>query len=356
MSCSESGPGRARLVLGIETSCDETAAAVSSGGRLLSSVVSSQVPLHARYGGVVPELASRAHAERMAGVIAEALSRAGVGRTEIGGVAVTSRPGLIGALLVGVAAAKAVALSLRVPIVGVNHLDAHVYSVYMSNPGLEPPLVCLLASGGHTCIYRSDGPLDSRLLASTTDDAAGEAFDKVAKLLGLPYPGGPAIEKAALEGNPDAVKFAKARVKGRPLDFSFSGIKTAVLYHLRGMGPGQPDPRTRADIAASFQKTVISMLVGNTVSAAANEGVRTVAAAGGVALNAALRSALQARCCKSGLKAVWPEDGLCGDNAAMVAALGSLLIGRGEDHGLAFDAEARVIRTRGGRAAGAGPT
>ncbi len=246
-------------VLGIETSCDETAAAVHGSGRILSSVVFSQIALHAKYGGVVPELASRAHEEKIAPVIEESLSRAGLMPRDLGGVAVTSRPGLIGALLVGVSAAKAAALSLGIPIVGVNHLDAHIFSIYMSNPGLATPAVFLLASGGHTCIYKSSGPLMNELLATTTDDAAGEAFDKAAKLLGLPYPGGPSIEKAALCGNPKAVHFSKARIKGRPLDFSFSGIKTAVLYHLRAAGADvlagkPPDGKTVADTAASFQR------------------------------------------------------------------------------------------------------
>jgi N6-L-threonylcarbamoyladenine synthase len=335
------------LVLGIETSCDETAAAVCRDGRVASSVVASQVALHARYGGVVPELASRAHEEKMAEVLDEALSRAGADYRDLGGVAVTAKPGLIGALLVGLSAAKAVALALRIPLVGINHLHAHVHSVRMSVADLTEPMVCLLASGGHTCLYRSDGPGEERLLGSTTDDAAGEAFDKVAKLLGLGYPGGPAVEEAAARGDADAVPFPVARLKGRPLDFSFSGLKTAVLYHLRdrGFGPGVAPPEAeRADIAASFQKALVRALVEKTMRAARDEGLGTVAVAGGVALNRQLRKELERACGKSSLRAVWPSDELCGDNAAMVAGLGALLLARGEDHGLALEAEARVIR------------
>jgi len=333
------------IVLGIETSCDETAAAVWRG-KVLSNVVASQIPIHARYGGVVPELASRAHEAEILPVIEAALQKAGVTPDQLKGVAVTNQPGLIGSLLVGISAAKAVALARDLPLVGVDHLFAHIHSVTMSRTDFKTPFVCLLASGGHTCLYRTEGPGKNRLLGSTVDDAAGEAFDKVAKLLGLSYPGGPAIERAALEGNAKAVDFPVAEVKGRPLDFSFSGLKTAVLYHLRDLGidsgSGQvPAPGVVADVAASFQRAAVRALVKKTLRAADGEKVGRVAVAGGVALNHTLRKALKTACEKAGLEVAWPADDLCGDNGAMIASLGAVLLAAGENHGLGLDAQPR---------------
>jgi tRNA N6-adenosine threonylcarbamoyltransferase len=305
------------LVLGIETSCDETAAALVMGGSdVVSSVVSSQVELHAEYGGVVPEIASRAHLEVLNPVIARAIVEAGVDDARIDAVACTIGPGLVGALLVGVSAAKSLALAWDVPFVGVNHLEAHLYSASLEDPTLEFPLVALLVSGGHTMLIEMRGHGDYRLLGETIDDAAGEAFDKVARYLGLGYPGGPAIDQAAVAGDPDAVRFPRAMMN-EGYDFSFSGLKTAVVNFVRK----HPDVSS-ADVAASFQRAVVDVLVGKARRAAAEIDATGIVLGGGVAANSLLRKELMAACQAAGIQGFLPSREMCTDNAAMIAAAG----------------------------------
>jgi N6-L-threonylcarbamoyladenine synthase len=298
------------VVLGVETSCDETAAAlVTDDGRILSNVVSSQAELHARYGGVVPEVASRRHLELVAPVVEEALAQSGLTLDEIDSVAVTRGPGLIGALLVGISAAKAIAWSRRLPLVAVDHLHGHVASLYLAPQDLEPPFLCLLASGGHTLLLDVRERAGFTVLGTTLDDAAGEAFDKGARLLGLGYPGGPALDRLAGAGDPGAFRFPVASVPG--LDFSFSGLKTALLYAVRDLAPGELE-RRRADLAASYQRAIVRALVGRTTAAAEEMGLAQVAVVGGVAANSELRAALPDA-------ALAPLE-LCTDNAAMIAS------------------------------------
>jgi N6-L-threonylcarbamoyladenine synthase len=303
------GPGSA-LILGVETSCDETAAAlVTDDGEIRSSVVSSQAELHACYGGVVPEVASRRHLELVTPVIREALAEADATLDDVDRIAVTQGPGLIGALLVGLAAAKAVAWSRRLPLVPVDHLDGHVASLYLQPEPLEPPFLCLLASGGHTMLLDIRSHTDQKLLGTTLDDAAGEAFDKGARLLGLGYPGGREIDRLAREGDPKAYDFPVARVPG--LDFSFSGLKTALLYAVRDTPEEELDAR-RADLAASYQHAIVRALVERTREAAEATGRHRVAIVGGVAANSELREALP--------DATAAPLALCTDNAAMIAS------------------------------------
>ncbi|TML65272.1 MAG: tRNA (adenosine(37)-N6)-threonylcarbamoyltransferase complex transferase subunit TsaD [Actinobacteria bacterium] len=302
-------------ILGIETSCDETAAAVvANGAAVLSSVVSSQVDLHARFGGVVPEIASRAHVELLTPVVAEALVEAGLDGAGIDAVAATVGPGLVGALLVGVSAAKAFALVWDVPFVGVNHLEAHLYAAFLEEPSLAPPLIVLLVSGGHTLLVAMEDHGRYRVLGSTVDDAAGEAFDKVARFLGLGYPGGPAIDRVALEGDPRAIAFPRAMLD-QGHDFSFSGLKTAVINHVRA----NPDVRVE-DVAASFQEAVVDVLVTKARRAAAEADVKAVCLAGGVAANSVLRERFLDACMEDGRQGFVPSRSMCTDNAAMVAA------------------------------------
>lgn len=308
------------IVLGIETSCDDTGAAVVDGGRLLSNVVSTQM-VHRNFGGVVPELASRAHVRLILPVIRQALAEAGIAKESIDGIAATCGPGLAGSLLVGLSAAKAMALSLGLPFVGVNHLEGHLYANFLAHPGLEPPLVTLIVSGGHTQLVLVRPGFRYEVLGRTRDDAAGEAFDKVAKLLGLGFPGGPAIEAAAETGDPAAVRFPRAFLGTDSLDFSFSGVKTAVLNHVRTIG-GDETARTLPDIAAGFQRAVVDVLVRKTLSAAERAGVRSVCLAGGVALNRSLRQRLAEQAARPGLTVHFPPPQLCSDNAAMIAAAG----------------------------------
>lgn len=304
-------------VLGIETSCDETAAAVVvDGHHVLSSVVSSQVDLHARFGGVVPEIASRAHVELLTPVIARALVESGIDDDHVDAVAATVGPGLIGALLVGVSAAKTLALVWDVPFVAVNHLEAHLYAALLEDPDLDLPVVVLLVSGGHTLLVLMEGHGQYRVLGSTIDDAAGEAFDKVARYLGLGYPGGPAIDAIAMEGDPTAIAFPRA-MKAEGYDFSFSGLKTSVVNHVRR----HPDVST-ADVAASFQEAVVDVLVTKARRAAHDHGARGLCLAGGVAANSQLRERLLDVCVADGLRAFLPSRSMCTDNAAMVAAAG----------------------------------
>lgn len=305
-----------RLFLGIETSCDETAAAVVEGGRsVLSSVVSSQVDLHARYGGVVPEVASRAHVERLVPVVAQALVEAGVANDDIDAVAATYGPGLVGALLVGVSAAKALSLVWGVPFVAVNHLEAHLHAAFLEESDLELPVVVLLVSGGHTMLVIMEDHLRYRVLGSTLDDAAGEAFDKVARFMGLGYPGGPAIDRLAADGDRQAIRFPRAMITDG-WDFSFSGLKTAVVNHLR-RHPGS-DP---GDVAASFQEAVADVLVTKGRRAMREFGAKGLCLAGGVAANSRLRGLTLEACHADGVRAYLPSPAMCTDNAAMVAAV-----------------------------------
>ncbi len=312
----------ASVVLGIETSCDETAAAVVVDGRkVLSSVVSSQIDLHARFGGVVPEIASRAHVELITPVIAEAMLSAGVEAKDLDAVAATVGPGLVGALLVGVSTAKALALVWDVPFVAVNHLEAHLHAAFLDEPDLELPAVVLMVSGGHTMLVHWEDHGRYHILGETLDDAAGEAFDKVARYLGLGYPGGPAIDSLAMEGNPTAIDFPRPMLD-QGYDFSFSGLKTSVVNYVRK----NPDVAT-ADVAASFQAAVVDVLVTKARRAADEVGARSLGLGGGVAANSLLRERLLSVCVDDNLHAYVPSRSMCTDNAAMVAAAGWYRLG-----------------------------
>lgn len=305
------------MILGIETSCDETSAAVVHDGReVLSNIISSQADLHALYGGVVPEIASRRHVEVMNPALEQALATARVSWADIDAVAVTHRPGLVGALLVGVAAAKSIALCRHIPLVGVHHLEGHIYANFLAHHDLEMPLLCLVVSGGHTDFVLAHEYGRYEMLGRTRDDAAGEAFDKVARLLKLPYPGGPNVQKLAEGGNPKAYRLPRADLDGS-LDTSFSGLKTSVLRLLQQ----EPDANL-ADVAASFQAAVVDVLVDKAMRAADRTGLRTVAIGGGVAANGPLRAALLAAGEERGVRVVWPPPVLCTDNAAMIATAG----------------------------------
>jgi len=305
------------VVLGIETSCDETAAAVVMGGNdVLSSVVATQIDLHARYGGVVPEIASRAHVEAMNVVIRQAVSQSGVPIERIDAVAATVGPGLIGALLVGVAAAKSVALVLDKPFIGVNHLEAHLYAALLDDPHVEFPMLVVLVSGGNTLFVEMRGHGDFSVIGQTIDDAAGEAFDKVARFLDLGHPGGPAIDRIALTGNANAIDFPRAMLHDG-LDVSFSGLKTSVINYVRK----NPTVST-ADVAASFQYAVVDVLAAKARKAAQQIGAKTVALGGGVAANSLLRSTMTTVCAEAGWRLVLPSMGMCTDNAAMIASAG----------------------------------
>ncbi len=318
------------VILGIETSCDETAAAVVVNGReVCSSVVASQVKLHEKYGGVVPEIASRAHIEKIYPVITEAMDQAGVDRDDIDAVAIANQPGLTIALVVGVTAAKTLSFMWDKPLIAINHLHAHLQSALLSEEHLELPAAALIVSGGHTSLYDCESPLELTLLGSTIDDAAGEAFDKVATILNLPYPGGPSIEKTGRNGNPKAIAFPRSMLGRHSLDFSFSGLKTAVLYHCRGQDMKganrieQMSEQEIADIAASFQAAVIDVLVKKTKRAAERIGAKTVLMGGGVAANGTLRAAMEKMCLKSrpARKLLVAPKQYCTDNAVMVASL-----------------------------------
>lgn len=310
------------VILAIETSCDDTCAAVveSDGRRALSNVVHTQTE-HERYGGVVPEVASRAHLERIDGVVEAALQEAGVSLDDVSSVAVTTKPGLIGALLVGVAAAKGLAYSRRLPLIPVDHLEGHVAAAYLTDPELEPPFVALIASGGHTALYSVAADRSMRLLGETLDDAAGEALDKGARMLGLGFPGGPAISKVVYEagGDPARYEFPVALKEKTNLDFSFSGLKTSLLYRIRDL----PDGRLHDEVphlAASYEAAVVEALVRKLLGAAELQDASTLVVAGGVAANALLRNRLEAECEERGIKLVVPPSKLCTDNAAMIGA------------------------------------
>jgi len=308
------------LTLGIETSCDETAAAVLSGGReILSNVISTQIPIHQKFGGVVPEIASRKHIVNIMPVIDEAIKKAGVELSEINQVAVTYGPGLVGALLVGVSAAKTLAFALKIPLIAVNHLEGHIFANFLSAPELEPPFLALVVSGGHSSLINMKGYNDFEHIGQTRDDAAGEAFDKIARVMQLPYPGGPEIDKLAKVGNAYAINFPHPKVSD--YDFSFSGLKSAVLNYLN-TAQMKGEVVNKADVAASFQRTVIDSLIEKTVTAAENFKLKKIVLAGGVAANSALESKLRGVCESHGLKFFYPTKILCTDNAAMIACRG----------------------------------
>ncbi|HIQ99840.1 MAG TPA: tRNA (adenosine(37)-N6)-threonylcarbamoyltransferase complex transferase subunit TsaD [Candidatus Scybalocola faecavium] len=308
------------LILAIESSCDETAAAVVKNGReVLSNVISSQIELHKLYGGVVPEIASRKHIEKINQVIEEALSTANVTLDDLDAVGVTYGPGLVGALLVGVAEAKAISYAKKLPLVGVHHIEGHISANYIENKDLEPPFLCMVVSGGHTHLVMVEDYGTYKILGRTRDDAAGEAFDKVARAIGLGYPGGPKIDKLSKEGNPKAISFPKAHVEGAPLDFSFSGLKSSVLNYINSCKM-KGETIVPADIAASFQEAVVSVIVEKTIMAAREYGIDKVCLAGGVASNSALRSRMKESCQKQNLKFYYPSPILCTDNAAMIGA------------------------------------
>ena len=309
-------------ILGIESSCDETAAAVVKNGReVLSNVINTQIDIHKKYGGVVPEIASRKHIENIDAVIDEALLQAGKTLDDIDAIAVTNGPGLVGALLVGVSEAKAIAYAKNLPLVPVHHIRGHITANFLAHPDLEPPFVCLVASGGHSHIVNVKSYTDFEVLGRTRDDAAGEAFDKIARVLGLGYPGGPLVDKLSKEGNPKAIDFPRVKMDKDSLDFSFSGVKTAVINYIHKFEQNGEEIN-RADVAASFQDAVTDALCEHTIEGAKRVGAKTVAIAGGVAANSELREKMTKECEKFGINVVYPPPVLCTDNAAMIAASG----------------------------------
>lgn len=321
------------LILGIESSCDETAAAVVQNGRkVLSNVISSQIELHKLYGGVVPEIASRKHMEKINQVIEEALLEAEVTLDDIDAVAVTYGPGLVGALLVGVAEAKAICFAKKKPLVGVHHIEGHVSANYIEHLDLEPPFLSLIVSGGHTHLVQVKDYGEYEIIGRTRDDAVGEAFDKVARAIGLGYPGGPKIDKLAKEGNSSAISFPKAKIEDAPLDFSFSGVKSAVLNHINGCKM-KGEEIIPADIAASFQKAVVDVLVERTLQAAKKCNSKKIVLAGGVASNSALRTSMKKMCNEQGLSLYYPSPVFCTDNAAMIGVAGYYEYIKGTRHG-----------------------
>ena len=326
------------LILAIESSCDETAAAVVKNGREgLSNVINTQIAIHTEYGGVVPEIASRKHIENINPVIKKALTDAGVTLDDIDAIGVTYGPGLVGALLVGVAEAKAIAFAKNKPLVGVHHIEGHISANYVENKELEPPFVALVVSGGHTHLVKVNDYGEYEIIGRTRDDAAGEAFDKVARAIGLGYPGGPKIDKLAKEGNPEAIEFPRAHVDDAPYDFSFSGIKSAVLNYINSANM-QGKEINRADVAASFQKAVVDALVSRAVKLAKECGMDKLAIAGGVASNSALRAAVQEECAKNNIRFYSPSPVLCTDNAAMIGAAAYYEYIKGVRHGYDLNA------------------
>ncbi len=331
------------IVLGIETSCDETSAAVVDEGVVKSNIISSQL-VHAKYGGVVPELASRAHQRLIIEVVQEALTNAGVTKGQLQGIAATQGPGLVGALLVGLNFGKALAYGLQVPFIGVNHMEGHLYSNMLSKNQPSYPFVSLIVSGGHSMLVLVTAPFELRLLGQTRDDAAGEAFDKVAKMLGLGYPGGPIIDKLAKQGNPKAIKFPRTYLEEGSYDFSFSGIKTAVLYYLRNnaLSQGGIPGQQLADICASFQASVVEVLVDKTIAAAKEFQVHDVTIAGGVSANSHLRFMMDEACKLQGLKMFNPPMQYCMDNGAMIAYVGWMKLQKGITSSLELSAVANL--------------
>ncbi len=338
--------GQDTLVLGIESSCDETAVAVvRNGNEILSNEIFSQASMHAEHGGVVPELAGRSHLERILPLVQRAFQRAGIEGKELSGIAVTNRPGLIGCLLVGLSVAKTLALSYGVPLIGVDHIQAHIHASFLADPELQPPLVVLVASGGHTSLFHVEEKGKGVLLGKTRDDAAGEALDKAAAMLGLGYPGGPAIEKAAKGGDSRALALPRGTLDKKTLDMSFSGLKTSLLYHLRGPGIQRPFPELKEqeqrDLAASFQEAVMDTLSKKLERAAFIYPNAALSIGGGVAANARLREKIAQSRILRGRKLAFPPPALCGDNGAMIAGLGSLLLNQGLASGLDLEARAR---------------
>lgn len=336
------------LVLGIETSCDETSAAVLADGVVKSNIITSQL-VHARYGGVVPELASRAHQRMIIEVVESALQSAGVAKEDLDGIAATQGPGLVGAILVGLNFAKAMAFGLEVPFVGVNHMEGHLYSNFLVEPKPSYPFLSLIVSGGHTMLVVVDAPFRHTLLGETRDDAAGEAFDKVAKMLGLGYPGGPLVDRKAKEGNASAIPFPRSYLEEGSYDFSFSGIKTAVLYYLRGQGllddhhlHGSLDNKHLADICASFQAAVVDVLVAKTFAAADERGITDITIAGGVSANSLLRSRMREEVEKRGCRVFSPPIEYCMDNGAMIALVGWMKLREGVTSSLELSAVANL--------------
>ena len=326
------------LILAIESSCDETAAAVVRNGReVLSNIISSQIALHTVYGGVVPEIASRRHIEKINQVIEEALEKAGTTLEAVTAIAVTYGPGLVGALLVGVSAAKAISFATGKPLIGVHHIEGHISANFIENKNLEPPFVCLVVSGGHTHLVVVRGYGAYEILGCTRDDAAGEAFDKVARAIGLGYPGGPKIDRLSREGNPEAIQFPRAKVDGSGYDFSFSGLKSAVLNYLNSCEMKGVEVN-RADVAASFQKAVIDVLVDHSVNAVIEYGFDRFAIAGGVASNSSLRAAFEAECAARGIAFYHPSPIFCTDNAAMIGVAGYYEYQRGTRSGYDLNA------------------
>jgi N6-L-threonylcarbamoyladenine synthase len=326
------------VILGIETSCDETSAAVVADGKIiLSNIISSQIPIHKKFGGVVPEIASRKHVEIVNSVIREAMEEAKIGFADLSAIAVTYGPGLVGALLVGISSGKALAYTLGLPLIGVNHLESHIYANFLDNHDLEFPLVCLVVSGGHTDLVYLKAHGCFELIGQTRDDAAGEAFDKIARALGLGYPGGPLIEKTALDGCEEAIDFPRAYIGKDSLDFSFSGMKSSVLNYLNKAAM-KGETVSKPDIAASFQKAVTEVLTDKAIAAAVRHKVSTILLAGGVAANTKLRAELKSKSENTGLKIVYPPPVLCTDNAAMVACAGYYKYIRGEFASLTLNA------------------
>lgn len=330
------------LILGIESSCDETAAAVVKNGRtVLSGVINTQIDIHKKYGGVVPEIASRRHIETINAVIDEALLKADVTFGDITAVAVTYGPGLVGALLVGVSTAKALAYALKKPLVNVHHIKGHICANYVADPELEPPFTCLVASGGHSHIVYARDFTDYEIMGMTRDDAAGEAFDKIARVLGLGYPGGPKIDALAAEGDPKAVMFPRVRMADGSLDFSFSGVKTAVINHIHKLEQ-RGESFDKADIAASFQDAVTDVLCGHTIEAAQRRGSKIIALAGGVAANSSLRAKMKSMAGERGIEVVYPPLELCTDNAVMIGAAGYFEYLKGTRADMALNASASL--------------
>lgn len=325
-------------ILAIESSCDETAAAVVKNGReVLSNVIYSQIALHTEYGGVVPEIASRKHIEKINQVIDQALSEADIKLEEISAIAVTYGPGLVGALLVGVSAAKAISFATGIPLVGVHHIEGHISANFIENKELEPPFICLVVSGGHSHLVTVKDYGEYEILGRTRDDAAGEAFDKVARAIGLGYPGGPKIDKVSKEGNPNAIRFPRAKVAESEYDFSFSGLKSAVLNYLNGCQM-KGEEINQADVAASFQKAVVDVLTEHSMDAVKKHGYHKFAIAGGVASNSSLRNALKDACMKEGVEFYYPSPVYCTDNAAMIGVAGYYEYKKGTRHGFDLNA------------------
>lgn len=327
------------LTLAIETSCDETSVAVIKNGReILSNIISSQIDIHKKFGGVVPEIASRKHIESINNIIQEALNTAGVGFKDIDLVGVTRGPGLVGALLVGISSAKALAYGLDKPLIGVNHIEGHICANYLTHQALEPPFTCLVVSGGHSYLLHAKGYVDYELVGRTRDDAAGEAFDKVARALGIPYPGGPVIDELAKRGNPNAIDFPRIFLEDKSYDFSFSGLKTAVLNYLNGEKQKGREIIVE-DVAASFQQAVLDVLVDKTFRLAREKGSKKIVLAGGVAANKGLRALMERQGKKEGIEIFYPSKILCTDNAAMIGSAAYFNYINGKESDLGFTVE-----------------